>query len=179
VPDLDIIVFRSVAWQSFANRGVESRISLKNVQRASPQRDKDQIPRRRSRAQWNGSEFASDLQNVLRRMPALIRTSRPYLDADANFWGGPARGRSPGVSGLDTVLSGVVLSPATGNTEANRLRKPIYRIGKRPLAPAGQKRHGICAAAPMTAPSVRRRACACTKHRSRAFWAPRTAKTTA
>ncbi|SHE65847.1 paraquat-inducible protein B [Loktanella atrilutea] len=107
VPILALIVSVTVAWQSFANRGVEIEISFNNAsgvtagETAIKYRDVDV-------GQVERVEFSPDLQEVL-VYARVDKNIAPFLDADAKFWVVRPEVGLRGVSGLDTVLSGVYI----------------------------------------------------------------------
>ncbi|MBU2357593.1 MAG: MCE family protein, partial [Alphaproteobacteria bacterium] len=107
VPILALIVSVTVAWQSFANRGVEIEISFANAsgvtagETAIKYRDVDV-------GQVERIEFSPDLQEVL-VYARVDKNIAPFLDADAKFWVVRPEVGLRGVSGLDTVLSGVYI----------------------------------------------------------------------
>jgi paraquat-inducible protein B len=136
VPILALIVSVSVAWQSFANRGVEVEISFENASGVTAGETKIKF-RDVEVGTVERVEFASDLQNVL-VYARVDQNVAPYLDADANFWVVRPEVGLRGVSGLDTVLSGVYIT-GDWNTEADVAQTHFTGLESAPLAPAGQK----------------------------------------
>ncbi len=108
VPILALIVSVTVAWQSFAGRGKEIEISFANAsgiaagETTIKYRDVDIGTVERV-------EFAPDLQEVL-VYARIDQNVAPYLDDDTKFWVVRPQVGLRGVSGLDTVLSGVYIA---------------------------------------------------------------------
>ena len=135
VPILALIVSVTVAWQSFANRGVEIEISFENASGVTA--GETMIKYRDVEiGEVTRVEFAPDLQEVL-VYARVDQNVAPYLDADANFWVVRPEVGLRGVSGLDTVLSGVYIA-GDWNTEADVAQTSFVGLESAPLASAGQ-----------------------------------------
>lgn len=135
VPVLALIVSVSVAWQSFANRGVEIEISFANASGITA--DETTIKYRDVEVGTvTRVEFAPDLQQVL-VYARVDQNVAPYLDSDANFWVVRPEVGLRGVSGLDTVLSGVYIA-GDWNTQADVAQERFVGLESAPLAFAGQ-----------------------------------------
>ncbi|MFZ3584238.1 intermembrane transport protein PqiB [Loktanella sp. DJP18] len=135
VPILALVVSVAVAWQSFADRGVEIEISFANAsgvtagETAIKYRDVEVGTVERV-------EFAPDLQEVL-VYARIDQNVAPYLDSDANFWVVRPEVGLRGVSGLDTVLSGVYIA-GDWNTQAEVAQTRFTGLENAPLASAGR-----------------------------------------
>ena len=136
VPILALIVSVSVAWQSFANRGVEIEISFANASGVTAGETTIKY-RDVEVGTVERVEFAPDLQEVL-VFARVDQNVAPYLDADANFWVVRPEVGLRGVSGLDTVLSGVYIA-GDWNTQADVAQTSFTGLESAPLASAGQQ----------------------------------------
>ncbi len=107
VPVIALIVSLSVAYQNYANQGTLIEISFENASGIKAEeteiRYKDVTIGR-----VEDVEFADGLQEVLVHA-RIDQTIAPYLDQDASFWVVRPDVSVRGISGLDTVLSGVYI----------------------------------------------------------------------
>jgi paraquat-inducible protein B len=136
VPILALIVSVTVAWQSFANRGIEIEISFENASGVTAGETKIKY-RDVEVGTVERVEFAPDLKEVL-VYARVDQNVAPYLDSDANFWVVRPEVGLRGVSGLDTVLSGVYIA-GDWNTEADVAQNNFTGLESAPLASAGQR----------------------------------------
>ncbi|MCF7701823.1 PqiB family protein [Loktanella sp. M215] len=135
VPILALIVSVTVAWQSFANRGVEIEITFANASGITAGETKIKY-RDVEVGTVERVEFAPGLKEVL-VYARVDQNIAPYLDADANFWVVRPEVGLRGVSGLDTVLSGVYIA-GDWNIQADVAQESFTGLEKAPLASAGQ-----------------------------------------
>lgn len=135
VPLLALVVSLSVAYQSFANRGVEVEISFTNASGITAGETKIKY-RDVTVGTVERVEFASDLKEVL--IYARVEQSiAPYLDQDASFWVVRPDVSVRGISGLDTVLSGVYIE-GDWNNEADVAQTSFVGLETAPLSLADQ-----------------------------------------
>lgn len=135
IPLAALAVALGVAWQSYSSRG--PLIEVEFVNGAG-------ISRRQTELRFRDVavgvvedlRFSADLTKVV----AVIRLNKaiaPYVDEDANFWVVRPEVSARGITGLDTVLSGVYIEGAWNDQiESPRTRfegldnPPLQRYGK-------------------------------------------------
>ncbi|WP_425074112.1 MlaD family protein [Sagittula sp. S175] len=114
IPLLAVLAALGVAWQNWSSRGPLIEVAFAQADGVRPQetelRYRD-IPV----GLVEYVNFSSDLEKVLVGI-RLDKDVAPYVDADATFWIVRPQVTAQGVSGLDTVLSGVYLSGAWDGT---------------------------------------------------------------
>ncbi|GAW35688.1 paraquat-inducible protein B [Roseovarius sp. A-2] len=134
VPLLALVVVLAIAWQNYADRGPLIEIGFEN---ASGVRAGSTELRYRDVKVGLVEEvgFADGLGQVLVRV-RLDQGVAPYVDSDARFWVVRPQVTTQGVSGLDTVLSGVFIEglwdtePGPAATRFEGLADaPLERLG--------------------------------------------------
>ena len=136
VPILALIVSLGVAWQSFRDRGVEITISFDSASGITA--GETEI---RYRDVTVGTveriEFTDDLQRV--EVHARVEQSiHPFMDADARFWVVRPDVSVRGISGLDTVLSGVYIEGDWDDVPDNAVTE-FTGLETAPVMPPGQR----------------------------------------
>ncbi len=107
VPLIALIVSLSIAYQNYANQGTLIEISFENASGIKPEETEIKY-KDVTIGRVEDVEFAEGLTEVL--VHARIDQSvAPYLDQDASFWVVRPDVSVRGISGLDTVLSGVYI----------------------------------------------------------------------
>ncbi|WP_165351889.1 PqiB family protein [Salipiger sp. IMCC34102] len=136
VPILALVVSLGVAWQSFQDLGVEIEITFENasgiVAGETEIRYRDVVVGRVERV-----EFTRDLQDVL----VYARVDQPvhaYMDEDARFWVVRPDVSVRGISGLDTVLSGVYIQ-GNWNEVSGDPQDRFQGLETPPVVPPGQR----------------------------------------
>ena len=140
VPLVALVVVLAIAWQNYADRGPLIEIGFEN---ASGVRAGSTELRYRDVKVGLVEEvgFARGLGQVLVKV-RLDQDVAPYVDGDARFWVVRPQVTTQGVSGLDTVLSGVFIEglwdnepgPATARFEG-LADAPLERLGHPGAAP--------------------------------------------
>ena len=136
VPLFALAVSLGVAWQSYANRGTLIQIEFENASGISAgetvikYRDVDV-------GTVEDINFADGLDVVI--VSARIKSDiAPYLDDDAQFWVVTPDVSVRGISGLETVLSGVFIQ-GTWDTEADVAQTSFVGLEEPPLTTADQR----------------------------------------
>jgi paraquat-inducible protein B len=138
IPFLALVIALGVAWQSYNDRGPLISIEFENgagiAARATELRYRDVTV-----GVVEKVRFSEGLQSVV----AQVRVNKevaPYIDATAAFWVVRPELTSQGVSGLDTVLSGVFIEGswdsaigAPRDTFKGLETAPLFRPGKEGL----------------------------------------------
>ena len=138
IPIIALLIALGVAWKSYDERGPLITIEFENgagiAKRETEVRYRD-VPV----GVVEDVKFSDDLSSVV----AYVRLEKDvarFVDEDAQFWVVQAKLSARGVSGLDTVLSGVYIegtwdneiSGARSNFQALK-EAPIYRYGEEGL----------------------------------------------
>ncbi|APX89048.1 hypothetical protein BV394_04335 [Brevirhabdus pacifica] len=138
IPLLALAIALGVAWQSYTSRGPLIEVTFANgagiTKRQTELRYRDVAV-----GVVEDVRFSEDLSRVV----AVIRLSKsvaPFVDADSSFWVVRPEVSARGVTGLDTVLSGVYIEGAW-DSEIGRFRArfegqedaPLIRYGKEGL----------------------------------------------
>ncbi|MAQ83353.1 MAG: paraquat-inducible protein B [Maritimibacter sp.] len=130
VPLLALAISLGVAWQSYSGRGVLIEIGFESASGIGA--DETDL---RYRDVVVGSveevSFSDDLSEVV----VSVRVNReiiPYLDEDAEFWVVEPEVSVRGISGLDTVLSGVYIE-GTWDSEAGTAQTRFTGLAEAPL----------------------------------------------
>ncbi|SLN18225.1 MlaD family protein [Pseudooctadecabacter jejudonensis] len=129
IPLIAIVISLGVAWQTYANRGPLITITFE---------DGAGIAKRETELRYRDVtvgvvedvKFTPDLSAV-EAMVRVDTTVAPYLDSSASFWIVQPELTAQGVTGLDTVLSGVYIE----GTWDNEPGLPVYRFSGLPTAP--------------------------------------------
>ncbi len=107
VPVLALVVSLGIAWQSYAERGVLIEIAFDSASGVTA--DKTELKYREvTVGVVEEVSFTDDLSQVLVGV-RVDRTLAPFLDEDARFWVVRPEVSAQGISGLNTVLSGVYI----------------------------------------------------------------------
>jgi paraquat-inducible protein B len=135
VPVLALVVSLGIAWQSFSERGVLIEIAFENA--SGIVAEKTELKFRDVHVGIvTDVRFTDDLSRVV----AAVRVDRsvaPFLDADARFWVVRPEVSVRGISGLNTVLSGVYIE-GTWDSSAGVALTSFEGLEKAPLAGANR-----------------------------------------
>ncbi|MGZ9810430.1 MlaD family protein [Pseudoroseicyclus sp. H15] len=120
IPVAALVVALGIAWQTFAERGPAIEIFFRNA--AGIQAGETQL-RYRDVVVGTVEEvaFASGLEQV-RVTVRLNKEVADYVDEDSQFWVVRPEVTTQGVTGLETVLSGVYLAGQWDNVQGNAAR---------------------------------------------------------
>ncbi|KUF10388.1 intermembrane transport protein PqiB [Pseudoponticoccus marisrubri] len=131
VPILALVVSLGIAWQSYAERGKLIEIAFDNASGVAP--DKTEL-KYRDVAVGLAEEvrFSEDLSHVIVAV-RVDQSIAPYLDEDAQFWVVRPEVSAQGISGLDTVLSGVYIG-GSWDAEAGEAQTEFRGLPKAPLS---------------------------------------------
>jgi paraquat-inducible protein B len=131
VPILALAVSLAIAWQSFADRGVLIEIAFESA--SGVVADKTELKYRDvTVGVVEQVAFSSDLTHVVVGV-RVAKNVAPFLDEDANFWVVRPEVSTQGISGLNTVLSGVYIE-GRWNSEAGEARTEFQGLDREPLA---------------------------------------------
>lgn len=138
IPVGALLIAISVAWQSYANRGPLIEIVFADAAGVAV-RETELRYRDISVGVVEELNFTDDLSGVVVSV-RLKKDIAPYVDVSSNFWIVRPELTTQGVSGLDTVLTGVYIEGAWDNeigAEETRFRgrddTPLFRPGERGL----------------------------------------------
>lgn len=107
VPILALAVSLGIAWQSYADRGVLIEIAFDSASGIAA--DKTELRYRDVTVGLvEDLRFSADLSQVITSV-RVDKSLAPYLDAEAEFWVVRPEISAQGISGLNTVLSGVYI----------------------------------------------------------------------
>lgn len=107
VPILALAISLGIAWQSYADRGVLIEIAFPSASGVAA--DKTELKYRDVTVGLvEDVRFSDDLSEVVVAV-RIDKTLAPYLDQDAQFWVVRPEVSAQGISGLNTVLSGVYI----------------------------------------------------------------------
>ena len=135
VPVLALAVSLGVAWRNYANQGVLVEISFENASGVTA--DETEIKYRDvTVGRVEGVEFSEGLGDVI-VVARIDPDIAPYLDQDAQFWVVRPDVSVRGISGLDTVLSGVYIE-GTWNDDADVQQYEFTGLEVPPLTRANQ-----------------------------------------
>lgn len=138
IPLLALAIALGVAWQSYNDRGPLIEIQFENgagiAKRETELRYRDVAV-----GVVEDVKFASDLSGVVAHV-RLDKEVAPYVDVGATFWVVQPELTAQGISGLETVLSGVYIEgswdgdigPSVSSFKGLR-DTPLYRYGKEGL----------------------------------------------
>ena len=138
IPLLALAIAIGVAWQSYQNRGPLIEIEFENgagiAERETELRYRDVTV-----GVVEDVEFAAGLTGVIARV-RLSKSVAPYVDATSTFWVVRPELTTRGITGLDTVLSGVYIEGAWDSdigTPQTRFKgladTPLFRSGREGL----------------------------------------------
>ncbi|MBS1304260.1 MlaD family protein [Loktanella sp. SALINAS62] len=135
VPILALVVSIGVAWQSYADRGVLIEISFPSA--SGIVAGETEIKYRDvTIGAVEQVEFSEDLQEVL-VYARVDQTVWPYMDQDAKFWIISPDVSVRGITGLDTVLSGVYIE-GDWDRDADNAQTSFTGLQRPPVVPPGQ-----------------------------------------
>ncbi len=136
VPLIALAVSLFVAFQNYANQGTEIEIYFENASGIKAEETEIRY-RDVTVGRVEGVKFAEGLDVVI--VTARIdQTVAPFLDADAQFWVVRPNVSVRGISGLDTVLSGVYIE-GNWNTDPQVQQFEFVGLEEPPLTRAGQR----------------------------------------
>ncbi|MCB5198211.1 MlaD family protein [Loktanella sp. TSTF-M6] len=135
VPILALLVSVGVAWQSFSDRGVEIEISFPSASGINAGETEIKY-RDVTVGTVERVEFSEDLQEVL-VFARVDQAVWPFMDQDAKFWIISPDVSVRGITGLDTVLSGVYIE-GDWDREADVAQTSFTGLQRAPVAPPGQ-----------------------------------------
>lgn len=136
VPVIALAVSLGAAWQSYSDRGVRITIAFDNA--AGVQAGTTEIRYRDIRVGLvEAVEFDDGLGTILVQA-RVDQDIAPYLDADAQFWVVRPDVSVRGISGLDTVLSGVYIA-GNWNTTADVAQTNFTGLDRPVLTRANQR----------------------------------------
>ncbi len=131
VPVIALGISLWVAWQSYAGRGVLIEIGFENASGVEADRT-DLKYRDVTIGKVEEVSFSDDLGQVVVGV-RVDRNVADYLDEDARFWIVQPEVSVRGISGLNTVLSGVYIE-GSWDTEAGETRHRFEGLARPPLA---------------------------------------------
>ncbi|MDA7427603.1 MlaD family protein [Primorskyibacter aestuariivivens] len=133
VPILALAISLGIAWKSYAERGVRIVIGFDNA--TGIVAEKTELKYRDVTVGLvEEVGFSDDLSEVLVAV-RLDRELAPYLDADAQFWVVRPEVSAQGISGLNTVLSGVYIE-GRWDSQANEVQTRFTGLSRAPLSDA-------------------------------------------
>ncbi|MFN3664047.1 intermembrane transport protein PqiB [Yoonia sp.] len=136
VPILALAISLGAAWQNYRDQGVRITIAFENA--AGVTAGATEIRYRDIRVGLvEAVEFDNDLSTILVHA-RVDQDIAPYLDADAQFWVVRPNVSVRGISGLDTVLSGVYIE-GNWNNEADVAQTNFTGLEQPVLTRAGQR----------------------------------------
>ncbi len=136
VPALALIISLGVAYQNYASQGVLIEISFNNASGISAGETVIKY-RDVTVGRVEKVEFADGLSDVLIHA-RVDQKIAPYLDDDAAFWVVRPKVSVRGISGLDTVLSGVYIE-GNWDTEADEAQFEFIGVETAPITRAGMR----------------------------------------
>lgn len=138
IPILALAISLGVAWQSYNSRGPLIEIAFKNAEGIT-KRETELRYRDVTVGVVEDVKFAPDLSAVIAHV-RLEKEVAPYVDVGSSFWVVRPELSARGVSGLDTVLTGVYIEGSwDGEIGASQTRfqgmtdTPLFRHGKEGL----------------------------------------------
>ena len=136
VPILALAISLGAAWQNYRDQGVRITIAFENA--AGVTAGATEIRYRDIRVGLvEAVEFDNDLSTILVHA-RVDQDIAPYLDSDAQFWVVRPNVSVRGISGLDTVLSGVYIE-GNWNNEADVAQNNFTGLEQPVLTRAGQR----------------------------------------
>lgn len=110
IPVIAILAALGVAWQNWNDRGPLIEVAFDQAAGVSPHETELRY-RDIAVGVVEGVHFSAELDRVVTEI-RLDKTIAPYVDADSSFWIVRPEVTAQGVTGLDTVLSGVYIAGA-------------------------------------------------------------------
>lgn len=162
VPVIALAISLGVAWQSYSDRGVLIEIAFEDASGVEPGKTELRF-RDVAVGTVEDVAFSEDLSNVLVRVRVENEVA-PFIDADAQFWVVRPQVSVRGISGLNTVLSGVYIQgswdAAPGAAQAGfegLAAAPLVRPGSRGLSVVLRSRTGnqLASGAPILYKGIR------------------------
>lgn len=136
IPLAALVISLGVAWQNFADRGPLIHISFKDA--AGVRAGETELRYRNVKV---GSVEKVGFNNDLTRVSVAIRLEKgvgPFVDSESSFWVVRPEVTTRGVTGLDTVLSGVYIE-GTWDDKPLGLQTEFEGADKAPLVKPDQK----------------------------------------
>ncbi|MGR3756243.1 MAG: MlaD family protein [Tranquillimonas sp.] len=136
VPLLAVLVALAVAWQTYSQRGPLIEITFDNASGIAAGETE-----LRYRDVAVGVVERVAFTSSLDRVAVFVRVEKDvasYMDGDAKFWVVRPEVTTRGVTGLDTVLSGVFIE-GSWDTQADGMRRRFEGLPQSPLVKGGQK----------------------------------------
>lgn len=130
VPILALAVSLGIAWKSYADRGVLIEIAFDSASGVAAAKTELKY-RDVTVGTVEDVSFTEDLSQVLVSV-RVERTLTPFLDEDAQFWVVRPEVSAQGISGLNTVLSGVYIE-GSWNSEAGEAQTFFTGLKRAPL----------------------------------------------
>ncbi|TNF22672.1 MAG: MCE family protein [Rhodobacteraceae bacterium] len=131
VPVLALAISLGIAWQSYADRGVLIEIAFPSASGVAA--DKTELKYRDvTVGMVEDVRFSDDLSEVVVAV-RIDKALAPYLDQDAQFWVVRPEVSAQGISGLNTVLSGVYIQ-GQWDSDAGAARTEFAGLDRAPLA---------------------------------------------
>ncbi len=136
IPFLALVIALGVAWQSYSNQGPLISIEFENGAGIAAGQTELRY-RDITVGVVEQLNFSDGLQTVIAAV-RLDKEVAPYVDAGASFWVVRPELTAQGVSGLDTVLSGVFIE-GVWDSEIGLPRSVFSGLSDRPLFRPGQE----------------------------------------
>lgn len=136
VPLLALAISLGIAWQSYAERGILIEIAFPSASGVAAEKTELKY-REVSVGMVEEVSFSEDLSEVI----VAVRVDRklaPFMDEDARFWVVRPEVSAQGISGLNTVLSGVYIE-ASWDSEAGVAQTSFTGLERAPLADPTRK----------------------------------------
>jgi paraquat-inducible protein B len=135
VPLVALAVSLGVAWRTYSDRGPMIEILFDNASGIVPG-DTTLRFRDFTIGLVEGVDFTADLSQVVAHV-RLQRDIAPFVDSDSSFWLVRAQVGPRGITGLETVLTGVYIQ-ASFDDVAGTPQERFTALTRPPLTPAGQ-----------------------------------------
>lgn len=135
VPLIAIVVALGVAYQNWSQQGPVIEVSFGEASGLTPGKTELRY-RDISVGQVEDLRFSDSLDRVIASI-RLDKALAPFVDADAQFWIVRPEVTSQGVSGLDTVLSGVYIS-GNWDDQIGNSRRVFEGLPAAPIIPLGE-----------------------------------------
>ena len=136
IPLAALLIALGIAWQNYIDRGPLITISFDSASGVTANETEVRF-RDVAVGIVEDVEFADDLQSVDVNV-RLDKSIAEYVDEDARFWIVQPEVTAQGITGLDTVISGVFIE-GVWNSEPGGLQGEFEGLTAAPLAQAGQE----------------------------------------
>ncbi|RYH08948.1 MlaD family protein [Tropicimonas sp. IMCC6043] len=136
VPLAALLIALGIAWQAYSNRGALIEISFQNASGIVAEQTQLRY-REVSVGIVEKVTFSDDLSSVVAHV-RLDKAVEPFVDSEALFWVVQPQVSARGVSGLETVLSGVYIEGSWDNIPGG-LHQHFTGLPERPVARPDQK----------------------------------------